>query len=455
MNTIFELFGKIAIDNEDADRAIDKTIKKSDNAKSRMQVNFAKIGKVAATCGKALLTAGVAIGGALVSVANSTRDYRTEMGKLQTAFAMQNFSASAAKTTYRELVGVLGETDTAVEAAQHIAQLARNEQELNTWTNICTGVFATFGDSLPVESLMEASNETAKTGQVTGTLADALNWAGISETDFNKALSACSSESERQNLIMTTLNQTYGDAAKEYKKTNEEVIKSNQAHDKLNEALAGLGEAAEPAITRVIEAVAKLIEEVTPVIEAVCNAVIALMDAWGDLKAAMTNISATVTVHTNMQQMASAQMGDAVGEALGSSAAGDVAEAYFNATTVNPDNPMAAGAAGALLQLLGIGGPHANGLDRVPFDGYIAELHKGEAVLTAREAEIWRSGGYGTDTSRLESIMQQVLAGIQIIAGNTGAGQNIILDSGALVAQLTPGINAQMGAITKRRGRRS
>ena len=34
----------------------------------------------------------------------------------------------------------------------------------------------------------------------------------------------------------------------------------------------------------------------------------------------------------------------------------------------------------------GVNGSHAGGLDYVPFDGYIAELHKGERVLTAKEA---------------------------------------------------------------------
>jgi phage-related protein len=39
-----------------------------------------------------------------------------------------------------------------------------------------------------------------------------------------------------------------------------------------------------------------------------------------------------------------------------------------------------------------IDGSHANGLDYVPFDNYTANLHKGEAVLTASEADDWRSG---------------------------------------------------------------
>lgn len=39
-----------------------------------------------------------------------------------------------------------------------------------------------------------------------------------------------------------------------------------------------------------------------------------------------------------------------------------------------------------------INGSHADGLDYVPYDGYIAELHKGERVQTADEAQSWRSG---------------------------------------------------------------
>ena len=39
-----------------------------------------------------------------------------------------------------------------------------------------------------------------------------------------------------------------------------------------------------------------------------------------------------------------------------------------------------------------INGTHAGGLDYVPFDGYIAKLHKGERVQTASEANDWRAG---------------------------------------------------------------
>ena len=35
------------------------------------------------------------------------------------------------------------------------------------------------------------------------------------------------------------------------------------------------------------------------------------------------------------------------------------------------------------------------GMDRVPFDGYLAALHEGESILTAEEARIWRNIKYG------------------------------------------------------------
>lgn len=43
----------------------------------------------------------------------------------------------------------------------------------------------------------------------------------------------------------------------------------------------------------------------------------------------------------------------------------------------------------------GVDGSHRSGLNYVPFDGYIAELHKGEMVVPAAQASALRSGGFG------------------------------------------------------------
>lgn len=46
----------------------------------------------------------------------------------------------------------------------------------------------------------------------------------------------------------------------------------------------------------------------------------------------------------------------------------------------------------AIFHGIGLGGSHANGLDYVPYDGYLAELHEGEMVLTRAKANAVRKG---------------------------------------------------------------
>lgn len=147
------------------------------------------------------------------------------MGKLETGFTTAGYSAEDAKKTYTELYGILGDDGQATEAAAHLAKLTKNEKELATWTDIATGVYATFGEHLAIiENLTEAANETAKTGAITGGLADALNWAGVSEDEFQASLDKCSTEQERQALITKTLNGLYSDAAEKYREVNGDII---------------------------------------------------------------------------------------------------------------------------------------------------------------------------------------------------------------------------------------
>lgn len=55
-----------------------------------------------------------------------------------------------------------------------------------------------------------------------------------------------------------------------------------------------------------------------------------------------------------------------------------------------------------------VNGSHASGLNYVPFDGYIAELHKGESVLTASEAAMYRSSKSGDVVSILNAILEKL-----------------------------------------------
>lgn len=261
------MLGTIAIDAQQANEAITDTTERAQDAENKVAGAFAKIGGAAVKVGTALVTAGAAIGGAWVAAIESTREYRTQMGMLDTAFQTANHSTEAARQTYSDLNAVLGDSAQATEAAQHLAKLADSEKELQTWTDICTGVYATFGEALPIESLTEASNETAKTGILTGGLVDALNWAGHSEEEFQAKLDACTTEQQRQDLIMNTLNGTYAKASTQYKETNKDVMDANRAQEKLTNAFAQLGAVGEPILTAIKTKVAEFVTAAIPHLE--------------------------------------------------------------------------------------------------------------------------------------------------------------------------------------------
>lgn len=198
-----------------------------------------------------------------------TREYRGEMGKLAVAFDEGGFTTEQAKNTYKDFYAVLGDEGQSVEAVSHLAKLTNSQEELSQWTDIATGVYATFGASLPIEGLTEAANETAKVGQVTGPLADALNWAGVSEDKFNESLEKCSSEQERQQLITKTLNGLYSEAATKYKETNGAVMDANRAQSDYTDTLAAFGEKAAPITTAVKEGFNGLLGKVLELTEGV------------------------------------------------------------------------------------------------------------------------------------------------------------------------------------------
>ena len=195
----------------------------------------------------------------IYGLAESTREYREDMGKLETAFESAGKSTELATDTYKQFYSVLGEEDRSVEAVNHLAQFVETEKDMQKWTTIAAGVWGTFGDSLPIEGLTEAANETAKVGEVTGVLADALNWAGVTQEDFQKYLDKCSSEQERAAYITEMLNNLYGDAADKYRENNASIIEARLANSDYTDTLAEMGEKIEPVTTAVQKGLNKIL----------------------------------------------------------------------------------------------------------------------------------------------------------------------------------------------------
>ena len=288
----------------------------------------------------------------LMDLPDATKEFRQDMSTLETSFEKTGKSVETAQGTWKDLYAVFGEDDRAVETANHISKIADNQQELNDWVTITTGVWGTYQDSLPVEGLAEAAMESAKTSQVTGVLADALNWgaaegetfglklkenidftklssgelAKLSEEErkeyeakkkqyeetekynktlteatsaeeiFNLALAECADEQERQQLITDTLNGLYGDAADTYRETSKAQMEAKEATAEHMQAEAELAEIVEPVTTGVTELKTQFLEGLKPAIEDVTEVALDALDWMKEHPTTMKAIGAAVGV---------------------------------------------------------------------------------------------------------------------------------------------------------------
>lgn len=300
--------------SKNAADAMDEAAREADGLSNKLDGLEADSGSAASALeGLATSELGSKIGdlaGQMGELVESSREYREDIVKLDTAFQNAGYSADVAKSAYRDIFAFTGEEDRSVEAAQRLAQMCDSEEDLTEWTNILTGVWGTYGDSLPIEGLAEAANETVKVGTVTGVLADALNWAGVSEDDMNAKLAECSTEQERNQLIQSTLSGLYSDAADIYRDNAGSIMEARQADADLADAQATLAEKMEPVYTLWTEIQAAMLGFVssvpTPIIVAlvavlgIAAAALTAMGIAAGIAAASTQIMTTAQAALNL-----------------------------------------------------------------------------------------------------------------------------------------------------------
>lgn len=260
---------------QEAKKAVNNFTDGAEKGASKMDEAFKAAGdgikNALTSAAKIGATAIAGLGTALIGSAAATEEYRVAQAKLNTAFEAAGSTVETASQTYNDLYRVLGDSDVAVEAANHLAKLTTNQKDLSDWTNICQGIYATFGDSLPIEGLTEAANETAKVGAVTGPLADALNWAGVSEDKFNEKLSKCRTEQEREALIRKTLNGLYSEAAAGYEENASGILKQNEAQANLQKNLAAIGETMQPFLADLTLLASDILAKIVPYVQQIAE----------------------------------------------------------------------------------------------------------------------------------------------------------------------------------------
>lgn len=340
------------------------------------------------------LTKGFAVGsvisgatqltGAITGLVDETEEYRKIMGTLETSSQAAGYTAEQTAAEYQLLYSVLGDNQTAATATANLQAIGLSQEDLITITNQAIGAWATYGDSIPIDSLAESINETIRAGTVTGTFADVLNWGSqegetfgvtmresteankewndavaaceTAEDYFNLALQDCQTEAERADLVMQAMaKQGLQESADAWKENNQDIIDTNTSQAEFEEAQARLAEKLTPVKDAITDLGTAGFDFLADSVDTVSGAIDDLIGWWDDL-------------------IGKIQRGwnDFWGIEQGS-------------------RDMSSRGTGF------VDGSHAQGLDYVPFDGYIAELHRGEMVIPRSQADVMRSMGISTE----------------------------------------------------------
>lgn len=394
--------------------------------------DFAKGGVI----GAAAIGGLTAIKDAIFEIVDGTKEYRQIMGTLDVSSQKAGYSAEQTRETYRRLYAVLGDNQSAATTVANLQAIGLSQEDLMEITDAAIGSWAAYGDSIPIDGLAESINETIKAGQVTGTFADVLNWGAqegetfglmlkdnveftelsdkelekltdtqraqydatkeqydatedfnealtdckSAEDYFNLALEQCSSDAERANLVMQAMaKQGLTDAADAWFEVNGDIVKANEAQADWEEATGKLGEILSPAKDALLHFGADAVEWLTEKIQAAVGWINDAIDAFQRLN--------------NWLNESEKQRIIAAGGS------------YYEP----------------------VDGSHAGGLKYVPFDGYRAELHTGEAVLTAQENAVWqqfKANGYqpqqGVTAAELRSVMADAVNAMGTVAAANG-----------------------------------
>lgn len=196
----------------------------------------------------------------IADLVESTSEYRRIMASLEVSSQKAGYTAEQTAQSYQQFYSVLGDEQSSATALSNLQALGLSQEDLTKMIDGTIGAWATYGDSIPIDSLAESVNETIRVSKATGTFSDVLNWAGTSEDEFNAALESANSETERANLVLKELSrQGLVSAAEEWRNTNSAIVETNKASSDLNDALARAGDALSPMVAKVKEFAANLV----------------------------------------------------------------------------------------------------------------------------------------------------------------------------------------------------
>lgn len=264
--------------------------------------------------------------GSLFELSEATEEYRTMQAKLEGSAQTFGYSLDFVNGKYQDFYKYVGDDQMATNAITNLMGIGTSTESISKIAEGAIGVWASYGDSIPIESLTESINETIQVGKVTGTMADTINWAkdanenlgkalegnagaqkayndalaeGLPVEDaFNEALAKITDEQERADVVAQFLNTTYGESKSTFDELNGSVLDTNEAELALKDTQAELGETIAPVNNEITNLKNKALEAITPVVEKLADAFLELLTWLKEHPTAVKLITAVVIALT-------------------------------------------------------------------------------------------------------------------------------------------------------------
>ena len=203
----------------------------------------------------------------LMELTEATKEFNSLQSKLQGSTKQNGYKQKDANKNAGQVYGYTGDDMMAVNVVSNLQKMGLSQSELDKTINASLAVWSAYGDSIPIEGLTESITETAQVSKVTGNLADALNWAGVSEDSFNNRLEATKTVQERAKLINDTLIGSYGKSKQIYDENTKAIRAYNESQDAVAQKQAELGKTLAPVNTMINNAKVALMNGLMPVIQ--------------------------------------------------------------------------------------------------------------------------------------------------------------------------------------------
>lgn len=267
--------------------------------------------------------------GLLQEAIDKGTEYSHAMANLVAAGETAGYTGAETTAAYERLFEIVGDEDASATAITYLQRLGKSQQELMEITDLLSGAYIKFNGDLNLPGLAEALVQLKNTGDVTGEFQKYLEQANIDIDEFKDGLDMLPDGTARVNSALTLMSGQLSGVSDKFRETNPEIVEMNQSQLELNKSMAALSDAAAPILKFLADFVTLILQAVGGLVE--------LAKALGNAFSA------------NLNKSLPELMSDSGGRRRQAN------------------------------------GSHASGLDYVPFDGYIAELHRGERVLTAAQ----------------------------------------------------------------------